>query len=56
MNRSPKETRLDEIVDSEPIESAKFEPQGRFGSSILMESVPEAVPETKGKTPKGDKA
>ena len=56
MTRSLKETRLDEIVDSEPIESAKFDPQGRVDSSIPMESVPEPVPGTKGKAPKGDKA
>jgi hypothetical protein len=56
MTSSPKETRLDEIVGSKPIEGAKFDPVGRVDASIPLESVPEPDPETKGKAPKGDKA
>ena len=48
--------RVDETINTETLESAKFDPQGRVDSSIPMESVPEPVPETKGKAPKGDKA
>lgn len=45
-----------QIVDSEPIENAKFDAQGRADSSIPMEFVPEPDPETKGNAPKGDEA
>jgi hypothetical protein len=46
--------RVDETFDRETLESAKFDPQGRRGLPIPIESVPD--PETKGKAPKGNEA
>jgi hypothetical protein len=46
--------RVDETINTETLESAKFDPQGRSGLPIPIESVPD--PETKGKAPQGDEA